>query len=67
MDIYKIMEDIAEENSGIIRTKDVVNAGVRREVLARLVEEGMLDKESRRIGCRFRFQSAFRKDTMLPV
>lgn len=49
MDIYKIMEDIAEENNGIIRTKDVVNAGVRREVLARLVEEGILDKESRGI------------------
>ena len=49
MDIYKIMKDIAEKNNGIIRTKDVVNAGVRREVLSRLVAEGMLDKESRGI------------------
>lgn len=49
MDIHKAIEHIAEENNGIIRTKDIVNAGLRREILARLVKEGVLDKEGRGI------------------
>lgn len=49
MDIHRAIEHIAEENNGIIRTRDIVNAGMRREVLARLVKEGVLDKEGRGI------------------
>lgn len=49
MDIYRAIKNISEENNGIIRTKDIVKAGMRREVLARLVKEGVLDKEGRGI------------------
>lgn len=49
MEISKTIEHIAEENNGIIRTKDIVKAGMRREILPRLVKEGVLDKESRGI------------------
>ena len=47
MEIQKAIERIAEDHNGIIRTKDIVNAGLRREVLPQLVKEGILDKESR--------------------
>lgn len=49
MDVLKLIEHIAEENNGIIQTKDIVKAGIRREVLARLLEEGILDREERGI------------------
>lgn len=49
MEEYKIIESIAEKNHGIIRTKDIVQAGIRREVLSHFVKEGVLDRESRGI------------------
>lgn len=49
MEKDKIIGYIAEQNNGIIRTKDIVEAGMRREVLPRLVKEGILDKEGRGI------------------
>lgn len=49
MEIYKDIQRIAEDNYGIIRTKDIVKAGLRREVLSRMVEEGVLNQESRGI------------------
>lgn len=49
MEIYKDIQRIAEDNHGIIRTRDIVKAGLRREVLSRMVEEGVLNQESRGI------------------
>lgn len=49
MEIYRVVQRIAEDNYGIIRTKDIVEAGLRREILSRMVEEGILDKEERGI------------------
>ena len=38
MEIQKAIERIAEDHNGIIRTKDIVNAGLRREVLPQLLK-----------------------------
>lgn len=38
---------LAQENNGRVRTKDVVSAGIRREVLRQLLESGSLVRESR--------------------
>lgn len=49
MDIHRAIKHIAEENNGIIRANDMVKAGLRREILARLAKDGVLDKEGRGI------------------
>ena len=43
------IRQIAEKSEGIITTKQVEEAGLSRTILKSLVEEGILDKESKGI------------------
>lgn len=45
----QIIQQIAENSDGIITTKQVEEAGLSRTILKSLVEEGILDKESKGI------------------
>ena len=43
------IKQIAENSDGIVTTKQVEEAGLNRSILKKLVEDGILDKESKGI------------------
>lgn len=49
MTVKERIKEISEENHGIIKTSDVSKAGIRREVLAELLKDGFIERESRGI------------------